>query len=143
MTDIINSLLDAAAKATQGEWHYGCLADDATKCQCPYILHEGYAGSIATVSIDNGKRVSDGGNDSPPIEEAKANLRYMVLAQPQNIIAIIDYTRKLEEALKPFSDRFEWWVRTFDRDPNDLSEIMVMMSDLRRAKTVLGGGREG
>ena len=37
-------------------------------------------GGIATVEVDNGKSIIDGGNDAPPLEEAKANQRLISTA---------------------------------------------------------------
>jgi len=60
-------------KATDGEWSIPHLSRVDITCNCPYILAEGYCGSIADISVDNGKKISEGGNDSPPLSEAKAN----------------------------------------------------------------------
>ena len=67
---------DLCGKASPGPWsvpHLSKPEDDPTKCRCPYVLSEGYFGSICDISVDNGLKVSDGGNDSPPLEEARAN----------------------------------------------------------------------
>lgn len=46
-----------------------------SKCQCQYVVGETCLGAIATININDGKKISDGGNDSPPLEEAQANAR--------------------------------------------------------------------
>lgn len=59
---------------TAGEWMVH-LGSEST-CQCPYVVGEfGPLGAIATININDGKLISEGGNDSPPLEEAKANAR--------------------------------------------------------------------
>lgn len=62
-------------KFTEGEWSLPHFADDNVKCNCVHVLADAYAGSICAISIDNGLKIADGGNDSPPLEEAKANAR--------------------------------------------------------------------
>lgn len=61
-------------------WAAGHLSDDTHSCNCPYILNDQWMSGIATVSVDNGKRIVDGGNDAPPLEEAKANQRLISVA---------------------------------------------------------------
>ena len=78
------ALSEAHDKATPGEWSIPHLSDDSIFCNCGYILHEGHAGSIATVSVDDGKRIADGGNDCPPINEAKANGVFIAITHNLN-----------------------------------------------------------
>lgn len=68
-------------KFTKGPWFAGHLGSDS-KCQCRGILSEGYMGCIATIEVDNGKAVSNGGNDAPPLDEAIANMR-LITAAPE------------------------------------------------------------
>lgn len=65
---------------TPGPWNAGHLGRPDISCECRYILSEGYAGSIAEVSVGNGKPVGDGGNDAPPYDEAVANMRLIAAA---------------------------------------------------------------
>ncbi|MCH7909569.1 MAG: hypothetical protein IIB38_08130 [Candidatus Hydrogenedentes bacterium] len=74
-------------KHTQGEWSLPHFADPTCKCDCRWILSEGCCGSIATINVDNGKRIIDGGNDSPPLEEAIANAR-LIHAAPDMLAAL-------------------------------------------------------
>lgn len=68
---------------TPGPWYAtNHFANPDTPCNCAYVLSEGYAGSICQISIDNGKNIADGGNDSPPLEEAAANGR-LIAAVPE------------------------------------------------------------
>jgi hypothetical protein len=60
-------------EVTSGPWYPPHLSDPDSVCQCRSIVEEGYCGGIATVHIDNGKLVGDGGNDGPPLKEARAN----------------------------------------------------------------------
>jgi hypothetical protein len=76
MTELTKFLAEVAErekKATPGPWSVPHLSSDEAECNCPYILCEGLMGSVADVSVDNGLKVGEGGNDSPPLEEAKAN----------------------------------------------------------------------
>ena len=80
-------------KHSSGPWYTGHLCRDDHSCNCPYILNDGYMGGIAEVYVDNEKRIVDGGNDAPPLEEAKANQRlisaatkmYSLLEKVENI----------------------------------------------------------
>lgn len=87
----------ADTKFTKGPWIAGHLGSDS-KCQCQSILAEGYMGCIATVEVDNGRPVSDGGNDAPPLEEAVANM-HLIAAAPELYEA-------LERLIKAGTDAF-------------------------------------
>ena len=65
---------------TPGPWHVGHFADDSHLCNCTGILSECYAGAVAEIKIGNGIPIGDGGNDCPPLEEAKANGRLIAAA---------------------------------------------------------------
>lgn len=56
---------------TKGEWYIPHFVKDDVTCNCPWILNEGYVGSIATINWSKNKSIEEG--DSPPLEEAKAN----------------------------------------------------------------------
>jgi hypothetical protein len=86
---LVQQMRAAAEKATPGPWCAGHLADDDHPCNCTSIVCEGYAGAICRVDFDNGLRIGEGGNDAPPLEEAKANLRYIAAANPTNVLALI------------------------------------------------------
>lgn len=50
------------------------IMDDSTTCNCTTWCESGYAGGVLSVEKSNGiPLVSEGGNDAPPFEEAKAN----------------------------------------------------------------------
>jgi hypothetical protein len=72
---------------TPGPWHPGHLGDQSTKCECTHVVSEVYFGGICTVHVDNGKRVSDGGNDAPPRHEAIANM-HLIAAAPDMLAAL-------------------------------------------------------
>jgi len=64
-----------------GPWYAGCLVNADSSCDCPYIFDGNYSGAIGCVYIDNGiQSIADGGNDCPPKDEARANLRRIVAA---------------------------------------------------------------
>jgi hypothetical protein len=74
------NLAQLASLTSEGPWHAGCLVKEGP-CNCPWITNGAYNGSICDVSIDNGKQISDGGNDAPPLEEAKGNMNFIVAAR--------------------------------------------------------------
>lgn len=90
--DALQRLCDGA---TGGEWVSGCFIDDSTKCNCQSVTCEAYAGAICTIHVDNGKRIDDGGNDCPPLEEAKANSRF-IAASRTAFPALIAKCRELQ-----------------------------------------------
>lgn len=68
-------------KFTPGPWHTGCFTDPESKCQCRYIIDEGYAGGIATVHMWNGiNLIENGNNDAPKRDEAVANAHLIATA---------------------------------------------------------------
>jgi hypothetical protein len=94
----IKKLNELFEKTTQGKWGTGCLGS-GNSCQCSYILNEGIAGAIATVHIDNGLLISEGGNDAPPREEAIANMNFIaeIHNSYMDIIELITVNEKLLE----------------------------------------------
>lgn len=71
--DDIAALRDLLARASCLPWHPPHYGDDLTTCDCKSGVNEAYAGAIYTVHVDNGLRISEGGNDAPIESEAKAN----------------------------------------------------------------------
>ena len=67
---------------TPGPWIAGCFVSENSACNCTAILAPIYMGSVASVSVDTGKNIREGGNDSPPLEEARANAR-LIAAAPE------------------------------------------------------------
>ena len=50
------------------------ITDETTRCNCTTWGEETYMGGVLSVEVNNGiKLISEGGNDAPPFEEAKAN----------------------------------------------------------------------
>lgn len=81
---------------TPGPWYPGHFVDDDHSCNCTGIVSEhGPMGGIASVHIDNGKAIGDGGNDAPPLEEAKANAR-LIAAAPEMLEALMQVRRFVE-----------------------------------------------
>lgn len=68
------------SKHTPGPWSVPHMARDEVACNCAYVLAEPYMGSICTISISDGKTISDFGNDCPPLDEARANARLIAAA---------------------------------------------------------------
>lgn len=71
----------------------GCLADDDHPCNCAHIFDGGHAGGIGQVYIGNGLPISDGGNDCPDRDLAKAYLRLLVGAA-NALPALLDKVEK-------------------------------------------------
>ncbi len=70
------------SKFTPGPWevpHFVTATDDGD-CKCTSVVEGGYAGGICHIHIDNGMSISEGGNDAPPLEEAKANATLIAAA---------------------------------------------------------------
>lgn len=65
------------SKPTPGKWMPGHLTDEDAKCNCQYILGEGYMGAIATVHVGD---PDDHLSDHPPEEEAKKNMELISAA---------------------------------------------------------------
>ncbi len=54
------------------------LIDDSTSCNCTSWCEETYAGGILTINVNNGiSSISEGGNDAPPLDVAKANAMFV------------------------------------------------------------------
>lgn len=87
--EAISSIKAVIDKATAGPWHPGCIVDDTSTCNCRSICDEGYAGGIATVHLGNGLPIGEGGNDAPPLEEAKANCAYIAACNPEAVGALL------------------------------------------------------
>lgn len=95
----LSTIVAGLPGVSDGPWHEGCFANDETTCQCKSVLNEGYAGAIATVHVNNGLLVGEGGNDAPPAEEAKANLRHISRCHPEAILSVSAYVESLERRL--------------------------------------------
>ncbi|WP_313666170.1 hypothetical protein [Shinella sp.] len=94
------SAVEAIEKAmegvTPGPWYPGHLGTDST-CQCRSIVDDGsYMGAIATVNVDNGLPIGEGGNDAPPAEEAAANMRYIAACNPVAMREVLALARQAE-----------------------------------------------
>lgn len=77
------------AKHTPGPWHPGHHTSPEIDCECRSILSEWHAGAIAVIPKNNGKSISDGGNDAAPEDEAIANA-HLIAAAPDMPVDRID-----------------------------------------------------
>lgn len=84
-------------KASSGDWQAGHLCDLDHPCDCPHIFCGQYMGGIGSVTVNNGKLISEGGNDAPDIDEARANLELIVKLKqsaPQ-LIAAMEFAQSI------------------------------------------------
>lgn len=89
--------IDSKGGFTPGPWSAtNHFADDTTPCNCAYVLCDGYAGSICDISVGNGLPIGEGGNDSPPREEAAANAR-LIASAPDLLEALQPFAWALDE----------------------------------------------
>lgn len=114
---------------TPGPWSVPHFADDDVKCNCAYVLSEGYAGAVADVRIGNGRPIGDGGNDCPPLEEAKANA-HLIAAAPEMFEALQEFRSSLY-----VNDYGEWQL-------HDGFEVTAVDAALSKARPSLTGGAE-
>jgi hypothetical protein len=102
----LEELKALAQAATPGPWHAGHLCRDDLECNCPYVLDEGHAGGIATVHVTNNLPISEGGNDAPSLEEAKANQRFIATFNPEMILALLSSYEERGRALEAMRAAF-------------------------------------
>ena len=69
----LERVIELAKLATPGEWSTPHLSQDLVDCDCASILADGMFGSVATISVDNGLDIVDGGNDGSSLATAKVN----------------------------------------------------------------------
>ncbi len=100
----LDALVKVARAATQGEWLAGHLHRDDHQCNCPHVLSEGYMGSICTIDVGSDLPPSEGGNDNPPLEEAKGNQLHIATFDPPTVLKLIalarDHSRDVPEGWK-------------------------------------------
>lgn len=128
----------AVSAHTPGPWYPGHFIDPASKCQCRGIVDENHGGGIAVVNVDNGKPLGDGGNDCPPLEEARANAR-LIAAAPDLLEACKPLLSKDARELIEGAAEAEWAVGS-----KKLSEILRLILDgdtKRRAAIARAEGR--
>ena len=100
---LLEELKKDLIEGTPGPWvcHYG----SETECQCKHVLGEhGGMGSLATISVDNGLKIFEGGNDAPDEIQAKANARRIARLPDVEQLAILSFemAKLLEDQLVSF-----------------------------------------
>ncbi len=85
----LNNNLRSQQGATPGPWSLPHFADPNSDCNCGLVLSDNYAGAVATVYVNNGRLIDDGGNNSPPLHEAEANAR-LIAAAPELLAACME-----------------------------------------------------
>jgi hypothetical protein len=105
LSETIELIAKAMEGVTPGPWHPGHLGTDST-CQCRSIVDEGiYMGAIATVHVDNGLPIGEGGNDAPPAEEAAANMRYIAACSPDRMREVLAAAREAEALKREIAEK--------------------------------------
>lgn len=144
--DARNALAEIVAGldgVTPGIWYPGHLGTEGS-CQCRSIVDDGlYTGAIASVHVDNGMLVGEGGNDAPPADEAAANMRHIARCNPVALRSIADYVAALEAqvegmrvALEPFAKVEPMDV--YESEDDDARGVYVLtQGDFRRAHAAL------
>lgn len=90
---------------TAGPWFSGHLCDDNHRCNCASILSDtGIMGGVATVHYDNGLPIGEGGNDAPPVAEAKANQMFIAAANPVAVAQMIELIETQAARLKELGE---------------------------------------
>ena len=85
----LDQLQSMAEAATPGLWDPGHLCEDDMACNCPWVFSQTCFGAVCEILFDNGLPISEGGNDNPPLEQAKANQRYIGALGPEVMLEII------------------------------------------------------
>lgn len=105
------------AKHTPGPWYEGCICCENGTCKCTAILCEDYAGSICQVTVGNGLKVGAGGNDAPPIDEARAN-SHLIAKAPDLLAALEESAAQIRKMLigagANNTEAWSWTVRYED-----------------------------
>lgn len=102
-TDLLE-IAKAATGGGDGVWSGGHLSDSEHPCNCPYIFDNGHAGGIASVHVDNGLPISEGGNDAPSKELASAIQKYISTMNPAKTIELIGEILTLRARLEKHSN---------------------------------------
>jgi hypothetical protein len=73
------------------------------RCDCRYVLCESVMGAVCTVHVADNKPISEGGNDDPPIDEAKANA-HLIAAAPDLLEALSEAVLQIEYLHEKFQE---------------------------------------
>ena len=111
MNERLEQIRERLKGITQGEWSVPHLSDDSTTCNCSYVLNEGYCGYICEVGVDNGKKIADGGNDCPPLEEAKRNGIFIAHAKEDIEFLLEEVSRLRKEFVKASNRASHEWTK--------------------------------
>lgn len=99
-------------KFTPGPWCVPHFADDTHPCMCISVVGmHGGMGGICDIEIDNGLLISEGGNDAPDIEQAKANA-HLIAAAPDLYEALEWAVLNADESE---AGRDDEWYANFER----------------------------
>lgn len=106
MTNLIEQIKANREAGTPGPWWVPHFAKDNHPCDCTYILSEnGGLGGVAKIEINNGLHISEGGNDAPDLEQAKANARRIACVPDMEARILSDADRIAHlEAVKAAAD---------------------------------------
>ena len=104
MTDVmklLDEILERRDAATKEPWsvpHLSVPKEECT-CDCPFVLSETCFGAVATIHANDGRKISEGGGDDPPLEEAKANGIFIAHART-DLPRLVKALRVYDEAVR-------------------------------------------
>lgn len=137
-TDLIARLTKALEGVTKGEWRPGHLANDDHSCDCGFVFDSlDRQGSIATVNF--GKEGDQFAAEYPSRDEAKANLIYIIAAQPANIRTLLDALTAQEAELARLREALEEIVSIVPEQRRPHLPIIASILDVA-ARALSGGG---
>lgn len=103
-------------KFTPPPWEPPHFSRPDSGCNCTSIVEGTYAGGIGCIYVSNGiKSISEGGNDCPPVEEARAN-GFLIAAAPELYEALAHCV----EVFKSMADRGAYPLELLPDDPSKL-----------------------
>lgn len=115
MTDQLDELRAAAAKATQGPWGYS-----------PWHIEEGPSAVVKKENGDNWYIANTSSDD---------DAAYIAAANPEVIISLLDDNARLRDAVKPFADHPDVPSAPDDARPYDCKITFGHLRNARRALT--------
>lgn len=126
---LTEQLRAAAEKATPGLWFWESDGGDLRRLRAPCLDESGIDEYVLRPEHDYHR-------DRDEIECEPEDAAFIALANPANIITLLDRIAELEGGLEPFAAVCEAEVYPSD---TDTSKLAVRVGFLRKARTLLSG----